>query len=121
MGMDPEDAEVWKERTWGIGGATGPQLEAYVQELDGRIKALTGQLRKSRLQTFRERVRKAVREGKHRLVTGWVGEEAAPPISVVLTGAGQHLVQPMQVAEAFATEWGALWRPPPEEGRRSPP
>ena len=26
------------------------------------------------------------------------------------------MVQPMQVAGAFAKEWGALWRPPPKKG-----
>ena len=65
--------------------------------------------------SFREKARKAVRESKGRLITGWVGEEAAPPISVVLTDTGEYVVQPMKVAEAFAREWGALWRPPPKE------
>ena len=90
-------------------------MGTYIAELDTRLREMEAQHRKDRMHAFRERVRKAAREGKHRLITGWVGEGAAPPISVVLTGAGQHVVQPMKVAAAFAGEWGALWRPPPTE------
>ena len=112
-GMDPADADHWKARTVGIDGASREAIEAYIKELDARIAQMSRQLQKDRKQTFREKVRKAVRDGKHRLITGWVGEGASPPISVVLTEEGKHLVQPMEVAAAFAKEWGALWRPPP--------
>ena len=116
-GMEPEDADRWRDRTLEVDSASGQELEAYIAELDVRLKDMEAQHRKDRLHAFRERVRKAVREGKHRLITGWVGEGSSPPISVVLTANGQQEVQPMRVAAAFAEEWGALWKPPPGEGR----
>ena len=99
-----------------IDGASAETIGGYIRELDGRVAELAAQLAKDRVKTFRDKVQKAVRDAKDRLITGWVGEESAPPISVVLTAEGKHLVQPVQVAGAFAREWGQLWMPPPEGG-----
>ena len=120
FGMEPSDANTWWDRTRGVDEATAVILGQYVEELDGRIRELDAQLKKERQQTFREKVRKAVRDGKHRLITGWVGEGSAPPISVVLTGAGQHLVQPMEVAGAFANEWGGALEAATKKGDHPP-
>ena len=80
LGMEDGDADRWKDRTRGIHGVSEAALELYVQELDGRIKEMSAQLAKGRLASFREKVRKAVRDGKHRLMTGWVGEGAPPDL-----------------------------------------
>ena len=116
-GMDEQDARTWLARTLGIDGASADSIREYVRELDARAAVLAAQLSRDRVKAFREKVQKAVRDAKDRLITGWVGKEAAPPISVVLTAEGKHLVQPMVVADAFAREWGQLWKPPPGKSR----
>ena len=118
--MDEPDAQRWRARTLAIDSASADVIGAYIRELDGRVAELATQLAKDRVKSFKEKVQKAVRDAKDRLITGWVGEESAPPISVVLTAEGKHLVQPVQVAGAFADEWGKLWMPPPEGGGEAP-
>ena len=113
-GMDEPDAQTWGARTLGIDGASAEVIAGYIRDLEARSTELARTQSKERTKAFRDKVQKAVRDAKDRLITGWVGEEAAPPISVVLTAEGQHLVQPIQVAGAFANEWGQLWMPPPD-------
>ena len=116
-GMDDQDAQIWGPRTLGISGASAEVISMYIRDLETRSSELAAAQDKSRRKAFKEKVQKAVRDAKDRLITGWVGEESSPPISVVLTEDGQHLVQPLQVADAFAKEWGQLWKPPPDPAR----
>ena len=113
--IEDGDAQHWKPRTLGIDGASVESIRSYIAELDARAAAMSAQLAKDRLAAFRDKVRKAVREAKDRLITGWVGEESSPPISVVQTAQGQHLVQPTEVAAAFAKEWGSSGCPPGQQ------
>ena len=106
-GMEDQDAQIWGPRTLGISGASAEVIAMYIRDLETRGSELAAAQEKERKKAFKEKVQKAVRDAKDRLITGWVGEESSPPISVVMTAEGQHLVQPLQVADAFAKEWGA--------------
>ena len=77
-GMEDGDAQHWRPRTLGIDGASAESIRTYIAELDARAVAMSAQLAKDRLAAFRDMVRKAVREAKGRLITGWVGKESAP-------------------------------------------
>ena len=60
-GMEPEDADRWRDRTLDVDSASKQDLDGYIAELDARLKVMEAQHRKDRLHAFRERVRMAVR------------------------------------------------------------
>ena len=78
-GMDDSDHHVWGPRTLGIDGASAEVIGMYIRDLDARSSELASLQDKARTKAFREKVQKAVRDAKDRLITGWVGEESSPP------------------------------------------
>ena len=79
-GMEEQDAQTWGPRTLGISGASAEVIALYIRELETRSSELAAAQDKARRKAFREKVQKAVRDAKDRLITGWVGEESSPHI-----------------------------------------
>ena len=78
-GMEEQDAQIWGPRTLGISGASPEVIALYIRDLDARNTELAAAQEKDRRKAFKEKVQKAVRDAKDRLITGWVGEESSPP------------------------------------------
>ena len=66
-----------------------------------QAEGIAARLAQGRTTAWMERLRKAVEDGAPRVFTAWVANNAGPPLSVVVTKAGETLVQPCQVAGAL--------------------
>ena len=82
-------------------------LQWAVQASEGQRRAEEGS-QEARRKAWKEWVEKADKGGKFKLGT-WVKEETQEPIASVIRGEGEVVLDPNNVAQAFAEDWGSLW------------